>query len=688
MNDNSNQKARAHNTVVGIMTIACLGTIAGSISLGWEFWVPPLIVCGMVAAWFMHFTQYGSWTFRENYYLILSMFLSFYHGVHLTSTFEIVVVSALVMVNVTLFKRKEFITIMLVECICLFVLQMIMGFRTGMLTPDILTVSKLTLHILCEFCIYKGLYDAIKNNRMDSGELELRNKEKETERAQLEDFLVNISHELRTPVNVVNGMSSMILKKENRDDIKTIRDAGLRLSRQIEDIQDYSEIQRGEVILEEDKYMITSLLNDIITNFEVTEEKNDLDLVIDLDPCVPAMLKGDSGKINKVIWHLLDNAVKFTKKGGIFLKVTSIKREYGINLVIEVKDTGVGISASDMDRISKGLYRGDKGRSRRASGIGLGFSIIYGFVRAMNGFVNISGKKGEGTTVRISIAQEVIDPSPCMSIGDSSKYSVAFFVFPRKYKVAQLMHFYRDMASDMASGLNINLYSASSLAELKRLVENGDITHVFMGEEEYMGSREYLNGLAEQGIKVAVSAGTGFAPAEGSGVIVLSKPLYGCPVMKVLNGEATPVIQAGSEASRKPALDGVRALVVDDEPMNLIVATGLLKGYNMIIDTAKSGRESILKFAENDYDIVFMDHMMPEMDGIEAMRHLRDSAAQKGRNICIVALTANAVSGAKEMFLREGFDGFISKPININDFDRTINRLMPMIIPGKKGGLS
>ena len=286
MNDNSNQKARAHNTVVGIMTIACLGTIAGSISLGWEFWVPPLIVCGMVAAWFMHFTQYGSWTFRENYYLILSMFLSFYHGVHLTSTFEIVVVSALVMVNVTLFKRKEFITIMLVECICLFVLQMIMGFRTGMLTPDILTVSKLTLHILCEFCIYKGLYDAIKNNRMDSGELELRNKEKETERAQLEDFLVNISHELRTPVNVVNGMSSMILKKENRDDIKTIRDAGLRLSRQIEDIQDYSEIQRGEVILEEDKYMITSLLNDIITNFEVTEEKNPsgLKYVYRIDP--------------------------------------------------------------------------------------------------------------------------------------------------------------------------------------------------------------------------------------------------------------------------------------------------------------------------------------------------------------------------------------------------------------------
>lgn len=688
MNDNSNQKARAHNTVVGIMTIACLGTIAGSITLGWEFWVPPLIVCGMVAAWILHFTQYGSWTFRENYYLLLSMFLSFYHGVHLTSTFEIVVVSALVMVNVTLFKRKEFITIMLVECLGLLTLHVVMGVRTGVLTLDTLTVSKLSLHILGELCIYKGLYDAIKNNRMDSEELELRNSEKETERAQLEDFLVNISHELRTPVNVVNGMSSMILKKEGRDDVRSIRDAGLRLSHQIEDIQDYSEIQRGEVILEEDKYMITSLLNDIITNFEITEEKNDLELIIDLDPNVPAMLSGDAGKINKIIWHLLDNAVKFTKKGGIFLKVTSIKREYGINLVIEVKDTGTGISASDMDKISKGLYRGDKSRSRRTSGIGLGFSIIYGFVRAMNGFVNISGKKGEGTTVRVSIAQEVIDPSPCMSAENSSDYSIAFFVYPRKYKVAQLMHFYRDMALDMATGLNINLFSASSLTELKRLIESGGITHVFMGEEEYKDSHEYLDGLTEKGIKVAVSADAGFKPTEGSGVIVLSKPLYGCPVMKVLNGEASPVIQAGSEAARKPVLDGVRALVVDDEPMNLVVATGLFKEYNMIIDTAKSGRESIFKFAENDYDIIFMDHMMPEMDGIEAMKHLRDTAVQKGRNICIVALTANAVSGAREMFLREGFDGFISKPININDFDRTINRLMPMIRSGKRGGLS
>jgi CheY-like chemotaxis protein len=273
-----------------------------------------------------------------------------------------------------------------------------------------------------------------------------------------------------------------------------------------------------------------------------------------------------------------------------------------------------------------------------------------------------------------------------MSTENSSSFNIVFYVFPRKYKVSQLRHFYRDMASDMASGLNINLYSASSLAELKRLVENGDITHVFMGEEEYDESQSYLEELAEKGINVAVSADAGFKPIAGSRAIILSKPLYGCSVMKVLNGEAVPVIEAGSETSRKPVLDGVRALVVDDEPMNLVVATGLFREYNMIIDTARSGMESLARFAKNDYDIIFMDHMMPEMDGIEAMKRLREAAVQKGRNVCIVALTANAVSGAREMFLREGFDGFISKPINISDFDRTINKLLPMIRTDRRGG--
>ena len=119
--------------------------------------------------------------------------------------------------------------------------------------------------------------------------------------------------------------------------------------------------------------------------------------------------------------------------------------------------------------------------------------------------------------------------------------------------------------------------------------------------------------------------------------------------------------------------------------MNLVVATGIFKEYKMFIDTAASGKEAIEKYAKNEYDIVFMDHMMPEMDGVEAMKHLKEVAANQGKVLKIIALTANAISGAREMFLREGFDEFISKPIHINEFERTVSKVIPRE-NGRKGG--
>ena len=146
--------------------------------------------------------------------------------------------------------------------------------------------------------------------------------------------------------------------------------------------------------------------------------------------------------------------------------------------------------------------------------------------------------------------------------------------------------------------------------------------------------------------------------------------------MNILNGETPEYGLISVESPRHPKFQGIRALVVDDEPMNLVVATGLFKEYGMMIDTALSGKESIKKYTDNDYDVVFMDHMMPEMDGIEAMKRLREVASKKNKKLRIIALTANAISGARAMFLNEGFDGFISKPVDLNDFERTMNMVM------------
>ncbi len=680
------QNAKTHNSVLIIMTVACLGAVTESITQGWEYWVPPLIIGGLIAAWGFHLAQYNSIVFRENYYLSFSLLVAFYHGAHESSFFDVVVVSMLLMVTVTLLKRLGFLRLTLAEFFIVMLMQIGLAIEKKTIVFDLLTVSRILLHAVVAFCVYKALGVIIKSNRADTEELELRNKEKETEKTEMEDFLVNISHELRTPVNVINGLSSLILKKEYSDDVASIKDAGSMLSRHIEDIQDFSEIARGDVHLELDKYMITSLVNDLIVDQYLSERRSNLDLIIDVDPNIPSVLRGDAGKISKIIRHLLSNAYKFTKKGGVLLRITSVKHDYGVNLIIEVTDTGVGMNPSEIDKVSRGLYQANTKRNRSTGGIGLGLNIVYGFVRKMNGFVKIESEKKKGTMVRVSIAQETVDNTPCLGVENERFVNIAFHVIPEKYKIAAVREFYRNLATNLASGLRLNLYSAPTLGELQKLLERGNITHVFMGDKEYKADPAFFDKLAKTDVTVAVSADADFKITRGSKVILMPKPLYSLTVVRILSGDVRSVQMAAEVCERRPVLDGKKALIVDDEPMNLVVASGLFKDYNMVVDTAGSGKEAIEKFRKNDYDVVFMDHMMPEMDGVEAMRRIREAASEMDKPARVIALTANAISGAKEMFLREGFDGFISKPIRIVDFERTINKVLPNPGSGREGG--
>ena len=294
----------------------------------------------------------------------------------------------------------------------------------------------------------------------------------------------------------------------------------------------------------------------------------------------------------------------------------------------------------------------------------------------MGGFVRIESEKNKGTTVRVTVPQQVVDETPCLSLSDAFDGAVLFHVRPDKYKIPKLREFYRNMASNLAKGFNVPLYAAETVYEVERLKEKLRISHIFMGQEEYEENRGYFEVLAKEDIVVAVSAGSEVRTPDNSSVVLMPRPLYAYPVIKILNDGLDARDAKVDEKTEKPVFRGVKALVVDDEPMNLVVAGSLFREYEMVVETAAGGKESIKKFRENDYDVIFMDHMMPEMDGVEAMKLIKSAAEDLGRNIIVVALTANAVSGAREMFLREGFDGFIAKPINTADFERVMLRLL------------
>ena len=556
------------------------------------------------------------------------------------------------------------------------IIQFLMSYMQGIISTDVLSISRVLLHVAIAIMIYFVCVRTVSNRNENIRLDQKKNEQIESYDADMEDFLSNISHELRTPVNVVNGMSDLLIKRKVGYEAGAIKNAGIRLSYQIEDIQDYTECKRNKVVLEEEEYMSTSLINDVVNGFRLIDNSNDLELIVDLDPEVPARMKGDVNKLHKIFRHLLENAVKFTKRGGIYVQMYSENTDYGVNLCIEMTDTGIGMDSRTTRFVAEGMYQVNKKRNRSSGGIGLGLFIVYGFTHS---------QKGIGTTVRVTIPQKVTEMTPCLLLSDSYEGDVLFHVRSDKYKVPRVRDFYRYMASNLATGIKVPLYPAENRYEVERLLKKLNVKVIFMGEEEYLENSAYFDELSKQDIAVVVSASDKFKPDPGSAVIVMPKPLYAYPVIKILNEGKEADTGSLSSNREKPVFDGVRALIVDDEPMNLVVATGLFKDYKMIIDTAGSGKEAINKFNDNSYDVIFMDHMMPEMDGVEAMKRIKAEAKDQHRDVKIIALTANAVSGAREMFMKEGFDGFVAKPINLADFERVMLRELRSTSSVRKG---
>ncbi|MBQ9550954.1 MAG: response regulator [Lachnospiraceae bacterium] len=681
MNRRTNEKF-----IILLATLASAGMIIENILVGWEFWVPPVILAGIASLWAVNLSERIDYEIRKSAYFGYAVLLLFYHGVHKSSFFDISLAVILVMVTYAILNSFYMMNVLLLEFFILLFIHFLNLPGGDPINFSRVNVSRILLHTAIVLLVFYTSCRTIQDRLEDEEESRIKEERITANDNSTEDFLTNISHELRTPVNVVNGMSDLLIKKGAGYEADTIKNAGIRLAYQIEDIQDYTECRRGNVFLEEDGYMSTSLINDVVASFGMNGKNSDLELIVDLDPNVPSMMKGDIRKLHKIFRHLLENAVKFTRKGGIYIKMYTEQTEYGVNLCIEVTDTGIGMNRNDILSLTEGMYQANKKRNRSSGGIGLGLYIVYGFTHRMGGFVKIESEKHNGTTVRVTIPQNVVDDRPCLKLDEAFEGTVLFHVKPDKYKIPKIREFYRNMASNLAEGIHIPLYSADTLYEVERLMDRINVSYIFMGQEEYEENRGYFDELAEKGIVVAASVEPGFMKNEDSRVVLIPKPLYAYPIMKVFSDGADVRDSNADEGKAKPVFKDVKALIVDDEPMNLVVASWLFRDYEMIIDTADSGREAIRKFHDNDYDLVFMDHMMPEMDGVEAMKQIKALARDLDREIKAVALTANVVSGAREMFIQEGFDGFIAKPINTADFERVMLRILPGSASAEGGG--
>ena len=531
------------------------------------------------------------------------------------------------------------------------------------------------------FCFYLAYIWIKYRNQNEENIKNVISRYQKAERTK-DDFLANISHEIRTPINTIAGMSEILANEDLRDDVREkvqdLQGASRNLVTLVSDMLDFAEIQSGKLELSESSYNLTSTINDIVNIINNQKKNKDIEFILDINTDIPALLVGDEQKLKRAMLNILSNAVKFTEVGCVVLEISCRRESYGINLCITVRDTGIGIDSSQLHNVFNSFSMVDTKRNRQEGGVGLGLAIAQAIIEKMGGFISVRSRKGEGSEFQIIVPQKVEQYEPMIVLENPQRFNVLVYIDMNQFSIAAVKNEYGNNISNITENLGIVVHVCRNLNELKRRIERNYITHIFITLYEYTMDESYFNELAKHTGVVIILEETEAYRVHSDDIIRLYKPFYALPVSIILKG-GKRYNNLNREAMNKNMFiaPDAKILIVDDNAINLRVESCLMKNYKFTIDTALSGMEALEKLESKDYDMVFMDHMMPEMDGVDTLHRIRDKAGIYYANIPVIALTANAVAGAKEMLIAEGFQDFLSKPVEIASMHRILEKYLP-----------
>jgi len=512
-----------------------------------------------------------------------------------------------------------------------------------------------------------------KNNKIMK-ELVVAKKEAEKSSHYKSEFLAKMSHEMRTPMNAIIGMTELALREKTpesiHDHIITVKQAGANLLTIINDILDFSKIESGTLTINPSPYHFSSLLNDVISIIRMRVLDKQIRFAVNIDSNIPNALIGDEVRIRQVLINVLGNAVKYTEKGFVSfsIKIKSTQEDR-ISLTMEIADSGRGIRPEDIESLFSEYVQVDVNKNTGIEGVGLGLAISQSILKEMGGDISAQSVYGEGSTFSITLPQKINSPEKLAYVKDPEGIKV---ILCERRKI------YAESIAFTVENLGVYCVLAETGAKLGELMPQGDFSHIFVSYELYKKNKDVIQKLAENATIVLLAEFGETIPDKE--MRILAMPAHSLSVANILNNTFDNYSYSETEETMARFIaPDARVLVVDDISANLVVAKGLLAPYQLRVDQCKSGEEAIKAVLSEQYDLVFMDHRMPGMDGIEATRIIRGMGGDDPdkTDMPIIALTANAITGTREMFLENGFNDFMSKPIDTMKLNTMLETWLP-----------